>query len=400
MSGGTDSRRARSLAALAVAFVFVGSGSASAATAPTANLLVNPGAEAGPGSPDGVVVDAPPSWTTAGSFTATRYGAPGGFPTTAQSASIGGGSNFFAGGNTGLATATQTVDVFSATSQIDAGRASATLSGYLGGFSSQSDTMAVTATFLNAHTNGTSLGSLRIGPVTAADRGNQTQLLQRATSGAIPVGTRAIQVAMTATRLEGTSNDGYADNISLSLSTVAPPALGRAVNVALVSGRVLIKVRGRGFVPLGAGQQIPVGSLLDTTQGTVRLTSAVNTRGKVQSGDFSGGVFQVGQSRGGGGLTDLTLSGGSFRGCAVGAGRRAGASSSRVVRRLRGNARGRFRTRGRYSAATVRGTAWNVEDRCDGTLTKVTRGVVTVRDFRKRRNITVRAGRSYLARAG
>jgi hypothetical protein len=108
----------------------------------------------------------------------------------------------------------------------------------------------------------------------------------------------------------------------------------------------------------------------------------------------------VGQSRGGGGLTDLNLSGGSFAGCASGAGRRAEAArSSRVVRRLRGKARGRFRTRGRYSAATVRGTSWSVEDRCDGTLTRVTTGVVVVNDFRKHRSVTVRAGRSYLARA-
>ncbi len=398
MSGGTDSRRARSLTAfvVAAAFLCVGPGWASAA-APTANLLQNPGAEAGPGSPDGVVIDAPPSWTTTASFTATQYGATG-FPTTAQSASIGGGSNFFAGGNTALATATQTVDVSAARSQIDAGTQPATLSGYLGGFASQTDTMSVTATYLGA--SGNSLGSLRIGPVTAADRGGQTALLRRVASGTIPVGTRSIRVVMTATRLEGTSNDGYADNISLTLagSTVAP-VLGRAVNVAVVSGRVLIKLRGR-FVPLSATQQIPVGSVLDTTRGTVRLTSAANTRGATQFGDFTGGVFQVGQSRGGGGLTDLNLSGGSFRGCAVGAGRRAVATrSSRVVRRLRGNARGRFRTRGRYSAATVRGTAWSVEDRCDGTLTRVTRGVVDVRDFRNRRSVSVRAGKSYLARA-
>jgi hypothetical protein len=71
-----------------------------------------------------------------------------------------------------------------------------------------------------------------------------------------------------------------------------------------------------------------------------------------------------------------------------------------VVRRLRGSANGRFRTRGRYSAATVRGTIWDTADRCDGTLTRVQRGVVDVRDFRARRNVTVRAGRSYLARAG
>ena len=47
----------------------------------------------------------------------------------------------------------------------------------------------------------------------------------------------------------------------------------------------------------------------------------------------------------------------------------------------------------------MRGTIWETIDRCDGTLTKVRRGVVVVRDNRKRRNITVRAGKSYLARA-
>ena len=69
------------------------------------------------------------------------------------------------------------------------------------------------------------------------------------------------------------------------------------------------------------------------------------------------------------------------------------------MRRLRGNARGRFRTRGRYSAATVRGTKWTVTDRCDNTLTKVTRGRVAVRDFRRKKTVIVRAGKSYLARA-
>ena len=54
---------------------------------------------------------------------------------------------------------------------------------------------------------------------------------------------------------------------------------------------------------------------------------------------------------------------------------------------------------GRYSAATVRGTDWTVTDRCDGTLTTVRRGTVVVRDFRLRRTILLRAGKSYLARA-
>ena len=38
-------------------------------------------------------------------------------------------------------------------------------------------------------------------------------------------------------------------------------------------------------------------------------------------------------------------------------------------------------------------------DRCDGTLTKVQRGTVVVRDFRKKKNIVVKARKSYLARA-
>jgi hypothetical protein len=47
----------------------------------------------------------------------------------------------------------------------------------------------------------------------------------------------------------------------------------------------------------------------------------------------------------------------------------------------------------------VRGTIVTIADRCDGTLTRVQRGVVVVRDFRRRRTIVVRAGQSYLARA-
>ena len=121
-----------------------------------------------------------------------------------------------------------------------------------------------------------------------------------------------------------------------------------------------------------------------------------------QTGDFYSGLFQVRQSkkRRARGLTDLVMKGGSFKGCraARATGARA-ALSRRRIRRLRANARGRFRTSGRNSSATVRGTKWTVEDRCDGTLTAVQRGRVVVRDFRLRRTITVRAGKRYLAKA-
>ena len=192
------------------------------------------------------------------------------------------------------------------------------------------------------------------------------------------------------------------------------PVLGRRVNVRVVRGRVFVSLpaagarasasvpglKGRRFVALRTARQIPVGSLLDTRRGTVRLTSARNAAGATQSGAFTAGVLQVLQSRSARarGLTDLRLKGSSFRGCGAG-GASAARLSRRSVRRLRANANGRFRTRGRYSAATVRGTVWETIDRCDGTLTRVRRGRVVVRDFRRGKTITVRAGRSYLARA-
>ena len=59
---------------------------------------------------------------------------------------------------------------------------------------------------------------------------------------------------------------------------------------------------------------------------------------------------------------------------------------------------GRFRTHGRNSHATERGTRWLVEDRCDGTLTRVTRGKVVVRDTIRKKRIVLSAGDHYLAR--
>ncbi len=68
------------------------------------------------------------------------------------------------------------------------------------------------------------------------------------------------------------------------------------------------------------------------------------------------------------------------------------------TRSLWGDGHGSFRTKGRYSAATVRGTKWLVEDSCAGTLTRVVHGVVSVRDDVRHKTITLRAGKKYLAK--
>jgi hypothetical protein len=204
-----------------------------------------------------------------------------------------------------------------------------------------------------------------------------------------------------------------------TLKDLPPPVVGKMANVEPVKGTVLVGIpagkssaggaarasqKGLRFVPLEEARQIPIGSFMNTRKGTVRLQNAVGAATtKTQQGNFGGGLFQVLQSRKkrAKGLTDLVLKGGKFNNCKPKRRSRPAraALSRRRLRRLRANAKGRYRTRGRYSAATVRGTKWTVTDRCDGTLTKVSRGKVAVRDFRRKRTILLRAGKSYLAKA-
>jgi hypothetical protein len=176
-----------------------------------------------------------------------------------------------------------------------------------------------------------------------------------------------------------------------------PPVEGKTVNVTPVSGTVLVKKRHGGFVPLSEAKQIPMGSTLDTTHGVVKLDSATGKLGTTQTGNFNGGQFRVTQTKKNP-LTQLTMGGGGFGSCKTRVPR--GGSAARTHRRrLFGNAHGRFRTRGRNSSATVRGTKWTMTDTCAGTLTSVQRGVVVVRDFTLRKNKTVKAGHRYFAHA-
>jgi hypothetical protein len=186
-----------------------------------------------------------------------------------------------------------------------------------------------------------------------------------------------------------------------SILVAPPPVLGERVNVAVRSGIVTVKVPGGGgFVRLSEFASIPIGSVLNTRRGSVTLRSATASGG-TQAGIFHGGVFEVRQPHADGGMTELALRGRRPR-CGRGDASRAAAIAGkrRPRRALWGKVRhGRFRTRGGYSVATVRGTVWYVEDRCGGTLTRVRRGSVRVRDLRRHRTIVVRAGHSYLARA-
>jgi hypothetical protein len=220
------------------------------------------------------------------------------------------------------------------------------------------------------------------------------------TGGSTPPGTGKTGGSSTGT---GGGSTGGGDEPG-TLPPPAPPVLGESVGLGPVKGSVTVKLPGSGrAVPLRDGASVPVGSVIDTTRGTVKLTSVRDTSGKTQTGEFWGGVFKVGQGkpRRGRVYTDLKLVG-KLSGCRAGARGKVNAAARRrwSRRRLWGRDRGgRFRTRGRHGSATVRGTQWLTEDRCKGTYFKVKQGAIVVRDNAKRKNVLVKRGRSYVARA-
>ena len=173
-------------------------------------------------------------------------------------------------------------------------------------------------------------------------------------------------------------------------SSVPPPVAGKSVNALPTGGTVKVKLPGEnGFQVLDATEQIPVGTTVDVTKGRIALVAA----GGAQA-TFYAGVFKIGQAKGSKPLTTLTLVG--KLSCAKKSQASAAAKKKRK-RRLWGDGKGRFRTKGRNSAATVLGTKWLVEDRCGSTLTRVARGRVSVRDFVKKKTVVVKAGKKYVA---
>jgi hypothetical protein len=193
------------------------------------------------------------------------------------------------------------------------------------------------------------------------------------------------------------------------------PSLGKSFDVS-AKGRVLIKLHGK-FVPLTELRQIPAGTLVNALHGTLSLTTAApgakksktkKRGGKTQTATFGGAVFKVTQDRRGAskGIATVSLVDGAFTGapsfasCKAHKGKASAAAvSKKVLQLLHASGHGKFRTKGRYAAATVRGTIWTTADRCDGTLVHSIKDSVTVNDLVRHTTVIVRAGHSYLALA-
>jgi virginiamycin B lyase len=198
------------------------------------------------------------------------------------------------------------------------------------------------------------------------------------------------------------------------------PVQGKDHLAAAVAGDIYVRgPKQRRSPPLRRKlKNIPNKSRVDSTRGVVILVSALPKK-KFQMAVFKDGRFDVDQDDDGSGYVDLTLRGKT--GCggngepdeilagparALASASRAGrpvarASADRKPARRRlwaSDKRGRFRTHGRDSVATVRGTEWITEDTCEGTLTTVVKGAVEVADKHTHEKALVKAGESYLAR--
>ncbi len=171
------------------------------------------------------------------------------------------------------------------------------------------------------------------------------------------------------------------------------PEVGRSVNVTPVEGTVSTKCPGdASFTELRDAEQIPVGCLIDTRNGTVLLTSSRGTGGGTQSAEFWDGLFRVKQKVGRKPFTELVLEG------SLNCGKkdRPPSRKDKGGRGLWGDGDGKFSSRGHRGAGSSRGTKWFVGDRCNGsTYVKVNRGVVSFRDFVDDKTVIVRAGESY-----
>jgi hypothetical protein len=177
------------------------------------NLVLNPGAESGKGLTATGTNGAVPHWTsTEGQFGAAAYTGFGvGWFSASSKGPADKGKNYFFGGTTPAATSAK-ASIGSQTIKLPAGAVGrmATLSGWLGNYSS--NTASVRATFTDS--SGKALTGIRIGPDSTLGGGDMGL---RTRSAAVPAGATGVTVTITFTD-HANYNLAGADDISLVLA--------------------------------------------------------------------------------------------------------------------------------------------------------------------------------------
>ncbi len=217
--------------------------------------------------------------------------------------------------------------------------------------------------------------------------------------------------------------DGVGDACEVLPPGNTPPVAGVNSVVKLLSGEVFIKLpvvtklglRGlrvpfqeTGFVPLKGVASVPVGSTVDARKGELQVASAANgaapqsRSARLQTARLRAAMFALRQAKRSKHAKatapiamDIALltPPGAEAACA------GSAPAKGIVRSLSMVAKGFFRAVGGASTATARSATFNTTDRCDGTLTEVGKGHVSLALKGKSHPVTVKAGQAFLVKA-
>jgi hypothetical protein len=209
---------------------------------------------------------------------------------------------------------------------------------------------------------------------------------------------------------------------STSTTPATPaPVLDQSSDVSKTSGTVKVELPGTTkFVTVSSSRQIPLGAVINATNGTVTITSALPNH-KTGTATYRAGEFTLSQSRSG--AISAKLVGSSFAGCPKPSGGKSAheqghslAHTARKstkkkkpgapVRSLWTNAKGNYTTTGKNGSAAVLGTEWLTRDQCDGTYFSVLKtsddphGEIKVTVFYPHRHtVLLKRGHSLLAPA-
>jgi hypothetical protein len=400
-------------------------------TAQTGTAFTGPVAALTDGDPGGVASDysVTINWGDGSASAGTVTAAPGGFRVMGTHTYAAAGTFLTtvsiadAGGATTVARGTAIVNSVPSAVLTSAPTIGSTTAGFSG--SVNPGGLATTALFEYAldpkYAGGGQLVYTQATPAQAVGSDFTSHSVSASVSGLVP--NALYHVRLVATNSAGTTVGPDIPFTTLKSAPPGAPALGKTFNIAPVSGVVLIVLHGQ-LVPLTEVQQIPKNTVIDAQHGTLHLTTALpggsggardaaakgkqhRRRVKTQSGTFGGAIFKISQATSGAnkGLATITLVEGAFQGapsyatCKAHKAAEATAAASNTLQLLHASAHGKFRTSGRYSAATVRGTKWTIADRCDGTLTHDITDSVAVTDFVHHKTVVLHAGQSYLAKA-
>ena len=205
-------------------------------------------------------------------------------------------------------------------------------------------------------------------------------------------------VPLTTTTSQGTTTGSTTTPATTTTTTTNPPTTpasqpieGKKINAEETTGEIIVKLPGQKPRPINPeGELLPPGTKIDTTDGTVVLTSEYN--GTFEQIEFWDGAFKLGQKESKDPVIVVKLINGfGSNGSEAGAAARSQAAKKRgkKSRRLWGKAnKGHFRTQGRSGSATVRGTKWKTVDKVSGkTKFVLRRGKLFINDFSRGGNV-------------